>query len=120
MLDLSIYFLFQNIFIITLLFWFLTFIGNKFFKKKEYKSGPELFECGFFTTHNLNLSFNYTFFLTAVLLILYDLEFFFLLPFIFNIGSISFLSFVIFIIFFFLIIISFIFDWEMVALDWDL
>jgi NADH:ubiquinone oxidoreductase subunit 3 (subunit A) len=120
MLNLSIYFLFQNIFLITLLFWLLSFIGAKFFKKKEYVSGPELFECGFFTTHDLNLSFNYSFFLTAVLLILYDLEFFFLLPFIFNMNVLTILTSFIFIIFFLLILVSFIFDWEMVILDWDI
>lgn len=120
MLDFSIGFLFQNIFLVTLLFWALTFLGNKFFKKKDYKSGFELFECGFLTTHNLNLNFNYSFFLTAVLLILYDLEFFFLLPFIFNLSAVTFISCVIFSLFFLLIVISFIFDWEMVVLDWDL
>lgn len=119
MLDLSIFFLIQNIFLLTLLFWLLSFLGTKFFKKKNYRAATELFECGFLTTHTLNLNFNYNFLITATLLILYDIEFFFLLPVLFNYSLVT-LS-VIFTYFFFIIyiVISFVYDWEMVTLDWS-
>lgn len=95
----------------------LSFLGSLFFKKKNYLSSPELFECGFLTTHSLNLSFNYNFFLTAVLLILYDIEFFFLMPFLFNFSLVNIFTIFIFFIFFIFIIISFVYDWEMVGLN---
>lgn len=119
MLDISIFFLIQNIFLLTLLFWLLSFLGTKFFKKKMYRGSAELFECGFLATHSLNLSFNYNFLITATLLILYDIEFFFLLPVLFNYNlvTVSVIGFYLFFVSF--IIISFIYDWEMVTLDWS-
>lgn len=119
MLDLSIFILLTNIFLITLLFWLLSFLGTKFFKKKNYTSAPELFECGFLTTHTLNLNFNYNFFITATLLILYDIEFFFLLPFLFNSTISALAPLMVFIIFLSLIVVSFIYDWEVIALNWS-
>lgn len=117
MLDISIFFLIQNIFLITLLFWLLSFLGTKFFKKKTYRAGTELFECGFLTTHSLNLSFNYNFLITATLLILYDVEFFFLIPALFNYNLITVQVIFTYFFFFIFILISFIYDWEMVTLD---
>lgn len=119
MLDISIFFLIQNIFLLTLLFWLLSFLGTKFFKKKNYRATTEIFECGFLTTHNLNLSFNFNFLITATLLILYDVEFLFLLPVLFNYNLISLEILGIFLIFVVLIITSFVFDWEMITLDWS-
>ena len=117
MLDVSIFFLIQNIFLLTLLFWLLSFLGTKFFKKKTYRATHELFECGFLTTHTLNLTFNYNFLITATLLILYDIEFFFLLPVLFNYSLISLEVLAAFIFFTCFIVVSFIYDWEMVTLD---
>lgn len=119
MLDLSIFFLIQNIFLLTLLFWLLSFLGTKFFKKKNYRATTELFECGFLTTHSLNLSFNYNFLITATLLILYDVEFFFLLPVLFNYNLVCLEILGAYLVFFIFIIVSFVYDWEMVALDWS-
>lgn len=117
MLDLSIFFILQNIFLITLLFWLLSFLGTKFFKKKTYRASTELFECGFLTTHSLNLTFNYNFLITATLLILYDIEFFFLLPVLFNYSLISLTTVLTYLFFVTFIIVSFVYDWEMVTLD---
>lgn len=118
MLDFGVFFFLQNILIITLLFWGLSFVGQKFFKRKDYKPATEVFECGFFTTHKLNLTFNYNFFLIATLLILYDVEFFFLLPFLFNLGGASVLASMCFVIFVVLVVVSFIYDWEAISLNW--
>lgn len=119
MLDTSIFFLIQNIFLLTLLFWLLSFLGVKFFKKKNYRATAELFECGFLTTHTLNLTFNYNFLITATLLILYDVEFFFLLPALFNYSLISVECILAYLLFTSLIVVSFVYDWEMVTLDWS-
>lgn len=119
MLDISIFFLIQNIFLLTLLFWLLSFLGTKFFKKKTYRASTELFECGFLSTHTLNLSFNYNFLITATLLILYDVEFFFLLPVLFNYSLVSLETVAPFLFFLSFIVVSFVYDWEMVTLDWS-
>lgn len=110
MVDISIFFIAQNIFVITLLFWLLSFLGEFFFKKRNHMSADEVFECGFITTHSLNFQFNLNFLITAVLLILYDLEFFFLLPFLFNINYLTASSAALFTLFIVLILISFIYD----------
>lgn len=110
MLDLSIFFLIQNIFLLTLLFWLLSFLGTKFFKKKDYKSAVELFECGFLTTHTLNLTFNYNFLITATLLILYDIEFFFLIPVLFNYSLITPKVILVYFLFILGILLSFVYD----------
>lgn len=114
----SIFFLITNIFLITSLFWLLSFIGTKFFKRKVYKSADELFECGFLTTHTLNLNFNYNFLITATLLILYDVEFLFLLPVLFNYSLLSLHALLVYTFFLIFLVISFIYDWEMVTLEW--
>jgi NADH:ubiquinone oxidoreductase subunit 3 (subunit A) len=119
MLDVGIFFLIQNIFLLTLLFWLLSFLGTKFFKKKNYRASTEIFECGFLSTHSLNLSFNYNFLITATLLILYDVEFFFLLPVLFNYNLINLVSLITFLFFIVAIVVSFVYDWEMVTLDWS-
>lgn len=117
MLDSSIYFFIQNVFVITTLFWFLSFIGEKFFKKKQYINSYEVFECGFSSTHELDLTFNYNFFITAVLLILYDIEFFYMLPVAFNFHLINIFVAFTFLCFIIFIVLSFVYDWEMITLD---
>lgn len=49
-----------------------------------YKSGENVYECGFSSTHALRVTLNFGFFIIALLLILYDIEFFFLIPMYFN------------------------------------
>ena len=85
---------------------------NHFFKKKYY-------EGGFSSLSDINISVNINFLLIGVFLILYDIEFTFLFPFIVNIGIVNIYSFIVFTTFYLLIIISLLYDWQRDALDWQ-
>ena len=85
---------------------------NHFFKKKYY-------ECGFSALSDINISININFLLIGVFLILYDIEFTFLFPFIINISLVNIYSFGVFSLFYTLIIISLLYDWQVSALDWQ-
>lgn len=87
MFDISLYFIFQNIFILMMLFWLLSWLGDRFYKTKDYKAADNVYECGFTSTHALRVSINFAFFIVALLLILYDIEFFFLIPIFFNMNG---------------------------------
>lgn len=116
--DIGLVFIFQNIFLLMCIFWLLSFIGDKYFKNKFYKASKEVYECGFLSTHKLKVMFNLSFFLIACLLILYDVEFLFLIPFYFNFSNLTLTSLIIYWIFYIFILVSFIIDWESVSLAW--
>ena len=111
MFDFSIIFILQNIFLLMMLFWFLSWVGDKFYKSKNYTPMNEIYECGFLSTHSLKIQLNLPFILMAWLLILYDIEFFFLIPFFLNLSAVNSISIVIFWSFWLLIFISFTIDW---------
>lgn len=85
---------------------------NHFFKKKFY-------ECGFNTLTDINIQVNINFLLIGIFLILYDIEFTFLFPFIFNISIVNLFNFCVFSLFFLLIVLSLLYDWQLNALDWQ-
>ena len=118
MFDLSLLIIFQNIFLLMMLFWLFAWLGEKLFKIKFYNSNYEFYEGGFFTFHGLKTELNMTFVLIAFLLILYDIEFFFLIPFFFNLMGYTLLSTLIYWLFLVFILISFVVDWESVILEW--
>ena len=120
MLGVSFFYFFQNIFFITIIFWLLSFVGDKFFIEKNSKYSEEVFECGFFSTSTVNLSFNFNFFIICSLLILYDIELVFLAPFLFNYNWASSISILIFNCFYTLIVLSFIIDWEFISIEWSI
>lgn len=70
-----------------MVFWLLSWLGDRFYKYKFYKSGESVYECGFNSTHPLRVTINFGFFIVAMLLVLYDIEFFFLIPMYFNFTS---------------------------------
>lgn len=118
MLDFSLFFFVQNIFVITLLFWGLSFLGDKYFKESPSKYSEEVFECGFFTTSSVNITFNFNFFIICALLVLYDVEFILLTPFLFNAANVHIGGILIFLIFYSLVVFSFLIDWELVSITW--
>jgi NADH-quinone oxidoreductase subunit A len=117
MLDITIIFIFQNIMLLTLLFWFLSYIGVKFFKEKNNNNSFEFFECGFNTLSKFNFKLNFNIFLVTVLLILYDVEFLLLVPYFYNFSISSFFSIIILLVFFFFIVTTFVYDWQLTALN---
>jgi len=110
MVDIIIFFLLQNILLISLLFWLLSFIGTKFFKKKNYTSSDEFFECGFLTTNKFNLTLNFNAYVICLLLILYDVELLFIVPYLFNIQYSTFTTIIVFLFFCFFVVFSLIYD----------
>lgn len=101
-----------------LLFWLLSWLGDRFYKQKMYKSSENIYECGFNSTHSLRVTLNFGFFIIALLLILYDIEFFFLIPMYFNFYSYNSISIIIYWIFLIFVVLSFAIDWETVSFKW--
>lgn len=118
MFDLSLFFLFQNIIILMLIFWLLSWLGDRFYKLKNHKASENVYECGFTSTHALRVSINFGFFIIALLLILYDIEFLFLIPVYFNINILNILASIIYWIFILFVSASFLLDWESLSLKW--
>ena len=90
-----------------------------FNKKKSHLYKKKYYECGFSSLSDINISININFLLIGVFLILYDIEFTFLFPFIVNIDLANVYSFLVFTTFYLLIIISLLYDWQRDALDWQ-
>jgi len=117
--DILILYLIQNIFVFNLIFWGLTWAGEYFYKKKSHIAKKQFYECGFKATTDVDIQFNLNFSILCVFLVLYDIEFVFLLPMMFNLYSIWIYSYIILIIFILLIILSLVYDWQMNALNWQ-
>lgn len=116
MFDVSLLFLFQNIGILMMIFWLLSWLGDRFYKAKNHKASENVYECGFTSTHALRVSINFGFFVIALLLILYDIEFLFLIPVYFNMASLGVTSAAAYWVFILFVAFSFMVDWETVAL----
>jgi NADH-quinone oxidoreductase subunit A len=101
-----------------MLFWLLSWLGDRFYKAKNHKASESVYECGFTSTHALRVSINFGFFVIALLLILYDIEFLFLIPVYFNLASLGIAAAAVYWAFILFVAFSFMVDWETVALRW--
>ena len=117
--DIVVFFLLQNILIFCFIFWFLTWAGNYFFKKKNKFFKKKFYECGFNTLNDITIQININFTLLCVFLILYDIEFTFIYPILFNISHSNIFSLFILLSFIFLIILSLIYDIQKNAISWQ-
>lgn len=117
--DITILCFVYYVLIFAIIFWVLTLINMAFNKKKNHFFKKKYYECGFGSLSDINISININFLLIGVFLILYDIEFTFLFPFIINIGIVNVYSFAVFTTFYLLIIISLLYDWQRDALDWQ-
>lgn len=117
--DIVVLFLLQNIVVFSFIFWGLTWIGEYFFKKKNHDSKKKFYECGFKSTTDINIQINLNFSILCVFLILYDIEFTFLVPILINFTYTSFLEYFILSMFILIILLSLIYDWQMNALNWQ-
>ena len=91
------------IFIFGIIFWVLSLINMMFNKKKNHLFKKKYYECGFSALSDINISININFLLIGIFLILYDIEFTFLYPFIINITLVNIYSFSVFSLFYSLI-----------------
>lgn len=117
--DILVLFLIQNILIFALIFWGLTWAGEYFYKKKNHTAKKQFYECGFKVTNDVDLQFNFNFTILCIFLVLYDVEFIFLMPCLFNLFNITVYSYVILMLFLILILLSLVYDWQMNALNWQ-
>ena len=117
--DIVMFFFLQNIIIFSGIFWALTILGSYFYKKKNHKSKRSFYECGFKSIADINLQINLNFIMICVFLILYDIEFTFLFPALFNIWSLSAPQLLYFTVFVIFIIISLYYDIITNALSWS-
>ncbi len=117
--DVTILYFINYVFIFSVIFWVLSLINMLFSKKKNHFFKKKFYECGFSALSDINISININFLLIGVFLILYDIEFTFLFPFLVNIGLVNIYSFTPFFLFFFLILLSLLYDLQLSALDWQ-
>jgi len=117
--DIVLIFLLQNILIFVIIFWLLTWAGEYFYKVKNHPAKKQFYECGFKNLSDINIQININFTMMCVFLILYDIEFVFLFPILFNFSTIGSFQIIVFITFISLIIASLIYDWQTNALNWQ-
>lgn len=117
--DAIIFNLIQNVLIFGIIFWLLTWGAEYFYTNKQQLTKRQFYECGFKSISELNIQVNFNFFMLAVFLILYDVEFTLLFPVLFNFSFISLLEFIFFIIFISLIIVSLFYDYIHNVLSWS-
>jgi NADH-quinone oxidoreductase subunit A len=98
----------------------LTWAGEFFFTKKNHISKKQFYECGFKALSDVNLQINLNFFMLCIFLVLYDVEFLLLFPFLFCNSLADFYSLLIVIFFIFLIIVSLYYDLQVNSLNWQI
>lgn len=103
-------FFLQNVLVFGLIFWLLTWLTEWFFQKKNHVAKAQLYECGFKAISDINIQINVNFSLVCVFLVLYDVEFIFLFPLLFNSFFAEAAACFVFFAFIFFILISLIFD----------
>nr|YP_740786.1 NADH dehydrogenase subunit 3 [Tetrahymena paravorax]ABI51695.1 NADH dehydrogenase subunit 3 [Tetrahymena paravorax] len=111
--------LIQNVLIFSMIFWLLTWAAEYFYTNKQQLTKKQFYECGFKALSELNIQINFNFFMLAVFLILYDIEFTFLFPILFNFNFFSYLEFFLVLFFILLILISLFYDWLNNVLSWS-
>jgi NADH:ubiquinone oxidoreductase subunit 3 (subunit A) len=115
--DIIVIFFFKNVLVFSIIFWALLFICGMFYKIKNQQSKKHFCECGFKSLSDVNIQINVNFLMVCIFLILYDIEFILMFPFLFNIYCAFFYQYLVFFIFLLFILVSLLYDWQMNALD---
>src|SRR6185437_871804 len=111
---LAIFFMFFSAalsFILFLIFYLLIFRQIDFEKISAY-------ECGFNPFEDAYGRFDIQFYLVAILFLIFDLEFMFLIPWSIMVFYVNIFCFYSMLLFLFLLIIGFLYEWRRGALDW--
>lgn len=117
--DALIFNLVQNVLIFSMIFWLLTWAAEYFYTNKPQLTKKQFYECGFKSMSELNIQINFNFFMLAVFLILYDVEFTLLFPILFNYSIFTALEFFLVLFFILLIVVSLFYDWLNNVLTWS-
>lgn len=116
--DIIFFFIIFNTIIVSILLWFITFLGSYLYNVKNDLNRHVHFECGFFSTNKLTPEYNFNFIISAVFLILYDVEFLLFIPIFFNYNFINVQILFFFLIFFLSVLYSLILDIETNTIKW--
>lgn len=87
--------------------------------QNNYAEKISVYECGFDPFEDTRKIFNIRYYLIAILFILFDLEFIYLLPWIFVYYRQDFESICHFFFFLFLLTLGFLYEWKIGALNWN-
>ena len=119
MINSSLFVILINSVFFSFIFWILTFLFKIFYSKKNFTFKLNFYECGFKSLTNVKIQYNINFILILLFVLIYDGEFFLLIPFSLNSTNITLFTF--FIIFFFLIwlLITLLIDYIYSALEWQ-
>ncbi len=88
-------------------------------KTRPYKAKIAPYECGFAPFSEPRSQFNVSFYMVAILFIIFDLEIAFLFPWAIVLKQVGLYGFVAMMIFLSLLLLGFIYEWVNGALEWD-
>lgn len=120
MINNIIFFIIYNAIFFSFIFWFLTFILKYYYSNKNYNYKLNFYECGFKSLTNIKTQYNINFILIVLFLLIYDGEFFILIPIALNINILNFTSLFILLIFIILLVFTLILDLVYNSLEWQL
>lgn len=106
-------------FFFSFLFWILTFLGKWFYSSHFFSYKLVYYECGFKAVRRLTYQLNINFSLLILFVIIYDGEFFILVPASLNFYFTNFLMLVVFFFFFSWLLIVLYFDYIYSVLEWQ-
>jgi NADH-quinone oxidoreductase subunit A len=118
--DASFVMLLQNIILMGLIFWLLTDLTEYFYTKKNHTNKKLFYECGFLSISDVKITININFQMVAVFLILYDIEFIFLICLALGMHNLNWIEFITALIFIMSIVYSLYYDWQYNSLSWQL
>ncbi len=101
------------------IFWLLTFLTKYFYTNKYYKYKLNFYECGFKSLTKTKINYSMNFILLLLFLLLYDGEFFILIPFALNIQITSLIPYSLLIFFLLWLILVLLFDYIYNTLEWQ-
>jgi NADH-quinone oxidoreductase subunit A len=107
--------------VISLLIVVLLFVLSYLFSIKNATAEKlSAYECGFSPFSDARQSFDVSFYVVGILLIIFDLELVLIWPWAENINFVSIFGYLVVLFFIFILIIGFVFEWKQGALNWHL
>lgn len=100
----------QHVFVLSIIFWILTWGAERLVTKRAHPAKAQFYECGFKSISDLNLQVNLSFSLVCAFLILYDVEFTFIFPALVNYHLIDSTTLLVLVIFLAFILAALIYD----------
>jgi NADH-quinone oxidoreductase subunit A len=94
-------------------------IGYVLGPKKPDAAKNSPYECGFEAFEDARMKFDVSYYLVAILFILFDLEIAFLFPWAVSLKEIGMTGFVAMMIFLAILVVGFAYEWKKGALDWE-